>query len=318
MGHDHSHSVDTNGLRKLNGMDREKAASLMRLATYAAVGVAGSLVLIKLAAWAVTDSISLLSTMMDSLLDVAASFVNLLAVRHALQPADAEHRFGHGKAEALAGLAQAAFISGSAVFLLLEAGGRLVHPIDISGVALGYWVMVVSIVATMALVAFQRYVSKRTGSLAIAADSVHYKMDVLVNLSVIISLFMVTEWGWLIADPLFAIAIAGYIMYGAYSIGMLAYHVLMDHELPDDDREKIRDIAMAHKDVTSLHDLRTRSSGSDVFIQLHLEMDGAITLVRAHDIAEEVMHSIQEAYPSAEVLVHQDPTGVDEVIAFND
>lgn len=301
-----------------NKLDRDAAGRLMRLATYAAVGMALTLIVVKFAAWLMTDSVSLLSTLIDSFLDVAASTVNLLAVRHALEPADEEHRFGHGKAESLAGLAQSAFISGSAVFLLLQAGERLYNPSAIANTNIGYAVMVFSIVATIALVVFQKYVARRTQSLAISADSAHYTMDVLVNLSVIVSLFLATDLGWQIADPLFAIVISFYILHGAYEIGIEAYHVLMDRELPDEDREKISNLAISHPKVISLHDLRTRQSGPDVFIQMHLEMSGDMSLMAAHDIAEEVMHIIEKAYPRAEVLIHQDPTGIDEVHAFED
>jgi len=301
-----------------NTLDRAQAGRLMTLATYAAVSVAVTLISIKFVGWLMTDSVSLLSTLIDSLLDVGASTVNLLAVRHALQPADQEHRFGHGKAESLAGLAQAAFISGSAVFLLLQAGERLYNPSPITNTTIGYAVMMFSIVATLALVLFQKYVVKRTGSLAIAADSAHYTMDVLVNFSVIVSLFLASELGWELADPLFAIAISFYILHGAYEVGMAAYHVLMDRELSDDDRAKITDLAQSHAQVVSLHDLRTRQSGQDVFIQLHLEMDGEMSLSVAHEVAEEVMHIIEAAFPNAEVLIHQDPAGVEEPRAFDD
>ena len=299
-------------------MDRASAGRLMKLATYAAVGMASTLIVVKFGAWLMTDSVSLLSTLIDSLLDVAASSVNLLAVRHALEPADEEHRFGHGKAESLAGLAQSAFISGSAVFLLLQAGERLFNPSPVHNTMIGYGVMAFSIVATIALVGFQKYVAKRTQSLAISADSAHYTMDVLVNISVIVSLFLASEMGWQIADPLFAIAISFYILHGAYEIGIEAYHVLMDRELPDEDREKIRTLAMKHPQVISLHDLRTRQSGPDVFIQMHLEMSGDMTLVQAHEIAEDVMHTIEAAYPRAEVLIHEDPAGIEEDHAFED
>lgn len=299
-------------------LDREAAGRLMTLATYAAVGVAATLISVKFVAWLMTDSVSLLSTLIDSLLDVGASMVNLLAVRHALQPADSEHRFGHGKAESLAGLAQAAFISGSAVFLLLQAGERLYNPSPVHNTMVGYAVMALAIVATAALVVFQKYVVKRTGSMAIAADSAHYSMDVLVNASVIVSLFLATEMGWPLADPLFAIAIAFYILHGAYEVGIAAYHVLMDRELPDEERTKIAAIAMRHDKVTGTHDLRTRQSGPDMFIQIHLEMFRDLTLVEAHDVAEEVMHQIEAAYPRAEVLIHQDPQGVEEARTFDD
>jgi len=299
-------------------LDRASAGRLMRLATYAAVGTATTLIVVKFGAWLLTDSVSLLSTLIDSLLDVAASTVNLFAVRHALEPADAEHRFGHGKAESLAGLAQSAFISGSAVFLLLQAGERLFNPSPVHNSMIGYGVMAFSIVATIGLVMFQKYVAKRTQSLAISADSAHYTMDILVNLSVILSLFLAVELGWQIADPLFAIVISFYILHGAYEIGIEAYHVLMDRELPDEDREKIRALALQHPQVISMHDLRTRQSGPDMFIQMHLEMRRDISLYDAHEIAEDVMLRVGDAYPRAEVLIHQDPAGIEEDHVFDD
>ena len=299
-------------------LDRAAAGRLMRLATYAAVGMALTLISVKFVAWLLTDSVSVLSTLIDSMLDAAASMVNLLAVRHALQPADEEHRFGHGKAESLAGLAQSAFISGSAVFLLLQAGERLYNPSPITNSMVGYGVMAFSIVATGALVVFQKYVVKRTGSTAIAADSMHYTMDVLVNASVIVSLFLVAEMGWQMADPLLAIAISFYILHGAYAVGIAAYHVLMDREVSAEDRQRITELALAHPKVISAHDLRTRQSGPDLFIQVHLEMPCTLTFIEAHDVAEEVMHAIAEVFPRAEVLIHQDPSGIDEKRAFED
>lgn len=299
-------------------LDQAASRRLMTLATYAAVGTAASLVGVKFIAWLLTDSVSLMSTMIDSLLDVGASLVNLLAVRHALQPADEEHRFGHGKAESLAGLAQAAFISGSAVFLLLQAGERLYNPSPVQNTLVGYGVMVLAIVATGVLVVFQKYVANRTGSVAIAADSTHYTMDVLVNASVILALFLGAHFGWTLADPLFAIAISFYILHGAYEVGIQAYHVLMDRELPDEDRAKITAIAMEHPKVLDTHDLRTRQSGLDVFIQIHLEMPRTLSLLEAHQVADEVMFKIKSAYPRAEVLTHQDPQGIEEPRAFDD
>lgn len=290
----------------------------MRLATYAAVGTASTLIVVKFGAWLMTDSVSLLSTLIDSLLDVAASTVNLLAVRHALEPADKEHRFGHGKAESLAGLAQSAFISGSAVFLLLQAGERLYNPSVITNTPIGYAVMVFSIIATIALVTFQKHVAKRTESLAIVADSTHYSMDVLVNVSVIVSLFLASELGWQIADPLFAIAISFYILHGAYEIGIEAYHILMDRELPEEDRQAIHALACDHSDVISVHDMRTRQSGPDLFIQMHLEMSGKLSLFKAHEVADAVMRKVKKAYPRAEVLIHQDPSGIEEERVFDD
>ncbi len=284
----------------------------MRLATYASVSVAVVLIVAKYAAWLAIDSVSLLSTLIDSLLDAGASLINLFAVRQALQPADREHRFGHGKAEALAGLAQAAFICGSAVFLLIEAVKRFIEPRVLENTEIGIAVMIFSIALTVVLVLFQRYVVRQTDSVAIDADSVHYRMDLLVNASVIVSLILATKMGWRWADPLIATAIAGYIVWGAGAIGSRALNLLMDRELPDAERERIRQIVLAHPGVRDMHDLRTRSSGLQQFIQLHLEMDGALTLTRAHEISNQVEAEIERAFPKAEVIIHEDPEGVDE------
>ena len=290
----------------------DKAERLKRLAAVAAVTVAALLIAAKTGAWLATGSVSLLSTLIDSMLDLAASLVNLLAIRHALQPADREHRFGHGKAEPLAGLAQAAFVSGSAAFLLFEAFQRLIHPVSIGNTDFGIAVMVFSIVVTLGLVAFQRFVVRRTGSVAISADSLHYSADLLVNTSVVVALLLTVNLGWSAADPLFAIGIALFILRGAWSIFQSSLHLLMDRELPEEERQRIREIATAHAGVISLHDLRTRSSGTKIFIQFHLEMDGNLTLLEAHEIADDVMDDIEDAFPAAEVLIHEDPFGVKE------
>ena len=290
----------------------EDAGPLMKLATYASVTVATVLIVTKAVAWVLTDSVSMLSTLIDSLLDVGASLVNLIAVRHALEPADREHRFGHGKAEALAGLAQAAFIGGSAMFLVVQAGERLINPRFVVNTEIGHGVMVLAIVLTIGLVVFQRYVVRKTGSIAITADSAHYQMDVLVNLSVIVSLLMVSEFGLVWADPAFAIAIAGYILWGAWQIGVASMNMLMDCELPDGDRQRIREIALAHPAVVGVHDLRTRSAGNQLFIQMHLEMNGDITLHDAHVISDQVEMSVMQVFPNAQVLIHEDPEGINE------
>ncbi len=285
---------------------------LMRRATYASIAVAGVLVAVKLVAALLTDSVSLLSTLIDSLIDAGASLVNLLAVRHALQPADAEHRYGHGKAEALAGLAQAAFICGSAGFLVFEAARRIIHPRELSNTGIGIAVMLFAIVLTTALVAYQTHVVRRTGSVAIRADSVHYQTDLLVNASVILALVLVRQFGWRFVDPVFALTIAAYILRSAWRIGIAAYDMLMDHELPEGERRRITEIATSHNKVRGVHDLRTRTSGRRRFIEFHLEMDGDLTLWQAHTIAEEVLHALEMTYPEAEIIVHQDPWGVIE------
>jgi ferrous-iron efflux pump FieF len=289
-----------------------EAAQLMRRATYASVATALLLIAAKVVAYVLTDAVSLLSTLLDSLLDAAASLVNLLAVRQALTPADREHRFGHGKAEPLAALGQSTFIAGSALFLLVQAGSRLVAPQPVTNTAVGLAVMAFSIAATLLLVLYQRFVIRRTGSLAIKADALHYASDLIVNTSVIVALILAGAYGWQRADPIFGAGIALYIVYTAWQIARGALDMLMDRELPDDDRQRIRVIALANPQVRAVHDLRTRASGPTTFIQMHLEVDGHLTLAQAHTIADAVESEILRAFPGAEVIIHEDPAGIAE------
>jgi len=284
-----------------------QAASLLKLATTASVATAVLLIVVKLVAFVVTDSVSILSTLIDSLLDAAASLINFIAVRHALVPADREHRFGHGKAEPLAAMGQAAFITGSAIFLVIEAAPRFFTPHVIARSDIGIGVMVFSIVATLALVTLQRYVIRRTGSLAISADQLHYTGDILVNGAVIVALIVATQLGWTLADPIFGIGIAAYILYNAWQIASGAFDMLMDRELPEDERARIRQVILAHRGVLGVHDLRTRASGPQIFIQCHVELDSDQSLLQAHAIADEVEDELRRAFPGAEVIVHQDP-----------
>ena len=286
-------------------------ARLMRLATYASASVAFILIAAKLVAWMMTDSITLLATLIDSCLDAAASLITLFAVHHALQPADKEHRFGHGKAEALAGLGQSVFIAGSSLFLLVESVRRLIHPKDLEVLDTGIIVMILSIILTMALIAFQQHVVRQTGSTAIAADSVHYKTDLLVNVAVIIALLLAMN-GWAGFDPIFAIGIAFYILHSAWEIARDAIDQLMDKELSDEDRAGIKQLATSHPEVKGIHDLRTRKAGLTHFIQFHLELDGKLSLMQAHTIADEVEAIIKETWTDAEVIIHEDPHGLQE------
>jgi ferrous-iron efflux pump FieF len=289
--------------------DPQEIAKLLRLATYASISVALILIIAKLVAWGLSDSVSLLATLIDSVLDALASLINLVAVRHALTPADKEHRFGHGKAEALAGLSQSMFIAGSAGFLLLEAGRRLISPIAVEAVGTSMLVMVFSIVATLLLLGFQRHVIRKTNSTAIRADALHYRTDLLVNASVILALWLSVK-GWAGFDALFACAIAIYILYSAWEIITVSYDHLMDRELPDPQREEIEKLVLQHKSARGLHDLRSRHSGTMTFIQLHLELDDDLSLLEAHKISDEVELSLLEAFPGSEIIIHIDPQSV--------
>ena len=287
----------------------EETAKLLRLATYASISVAVILIIAKLIAWGLSDSVSLLATLIDSVLDALASLINLIAVRHALTPADKEHRFGHGKAEALAGLSQSMFIAGSAGFLLLEVGHRIVSPIEVEAAGTGIAVMIFSIAATLLLLGFQQHVIRKTNSTAIKADALHYRTDVLVNGSVIAALWLSVQ-GWAGFDALFALAIGIYILYSAWEIITLSYDHLMDRELPDEQREEIKQLVLKHKQARGLHDLRSRHSGTITFIQLHLELDDDLSLLEAHKISDEVEASLLEAFPESEIIIHIDPQSV--------
>jgi ferrous-iron efflux pump FieF len=287
----------------------EKSASLMRLAGLASVGVAALLIAIKLYAFVATNSVSLLSSLFDSALDLGASVVNLIAIRTAVTPADAEHRFGHGKAEPLAGLVQVAFILGSSLLLLFEVGQHFLQRQQVTEEATGIVVMAVSIGLTLGLILFQRHVIRRTESMAVQADSAHYFSDFLANAAVILALVLSSQLGWWWIDPLFGLAVALFIAWTAISIGRAALDMLMDREMSDRDRDRIKLIVRAHPEVFGLHELRTRVAGQDCFIQFHLDLKPEISLKEAHRISDAVEASLIEAFPGAEVIIHQDPLG---------
>jgi ferrous-iron efflux pump FieF len=280
----------------------------MRWATRASVAVATTLVATKAVAWWASGSVAMLGSLADSTLDLAVLLVTLFAVRTALVPPDDDHRFGHGKAEALAGLFQAAIMSGSSVFLLLESVQRIADPAPVSQSALVMGISGLAIVLSFALVMFQSYVVRHTGSLAIAGDHLHYKGDLLLNLSVIGAAWA-TASGFPMADGIFGIMIAAYILYGAYDIVRPAIDMLMDRELLDGERERIFNIVMENPDVVGLHELKTRLSGRDFFVQMHIEVDGTMEVSRAHMVTSELEATIGEAFPGSQIFIHVDPAG---------
>ncbi len=299
---------------KVSGAEADR---LKRWATYAAVAVAATLIAIKVWAWVMTHSVAMLATLVDSTLDLVASGLNLLAVHHALTPADEEHRFGHGKAEAIAGLGQAAVIAGSAAFLIFQSLERLIEPQPIHETTLGLLVIAVSVALTFALVLFQRYVISRTRSLAIGADHLHYATDIATNLGVVAALVLAGLWGWILADALIGLAIGAAIAWGAFKILRGSYDELMDHEFDEAERARIKEIVGRHAGVVSLHDLRTRRAGHRSFVQLHLELPPQMELMVAHRISDEVEEEIKKAFPDADVLIHQDPAGIELLNALD-
>jgi ferrous-iron efflux pump FieF len=285
------------------------SSRLLRLATYASVATATVLILVKLAAWLATGSVSVLASLVDSAMDAGASLVNLVAVHWSLQPPDNEHRFGHGKAQALAALAQSAFIAGSALFVGLEAFDRLLHPEPLAQVGVGLAILTFAIIATLALLAFQRHVIKRTGSPAIRADALHYATDLATNGATLLALGL-AAFGWHGVDPLLGLGIGAYVMYSAVRIAQDAVQLLLDRELPDDQRNEIMELAASTPSVKGVHGLRTRQSGQLLIIQLHLELDDELPLREAHRVAMEAEARIRGRYPDSDITIHQDPASL--------
>ncbi|MFT7178600.1 MAG: ferrous-iron efflux pump FieF [Oceanospirillaceae bacterium] len=284
-------------------------SQLIKLATWASVLVALSLIIIKTWAWDQTQSVSLLASLIDSIMDSAASLINFFAVRYAMAPADKEHRFGHGKAEALAGLAQALLILSSIGLLLSLTLGRLWDPVVVEKTPLGISVMIASMVLTAALIVLQQHVVKRTQSTAIEADSLHYVSDLFMNFGVIIALVL-AAYGFYGADPYLALGISAYIVYSAWGIAKTAFHLLLDHELSDEERLIITQLALTQPLVLGMHDLRSRQSGHMQFIQLHLDLQDDMLLMHAHDVADALEQRIIEVFPYADVIIHLDPVSV--------
>lgn len=283
-----------------------KSEQLVIWATRASVLVALVLLSMKFYAWIVTGSMGVLASLVDSLLDLCASVVNLLAVRYAMEPPDKEHRFGHGKAEALAGLGQSVFIASSAIFLIIYTIERLINPRLIESPEVGTWVITASLFITFLLVSYQRYVVKVTNSVAIKADSLHYSADFLTNIGILIGLGLY-YLGWLYADPIIALLIGLYIFKSALSIAYDSVQLLLDRELPSEEQQTILDTVLSHPFVIEVHDLRTRQSGQTKFIQFHVVLNGQISLLKAHELSDQVKDSIEAVFPAADILIHQDP-----------
>lgn len=278
----------------------------VKLASRASVATALCLIVIKLIAWMYSGSASMLGSLTDSFADALASIVNFIAIRYAIVPADKDHRYGHGKAEPLATLAQAAFILGSASLLLLYGGEKLIHPVAVTNAMSGIVVSIIAIVLTFALVLLQRHALKKTNSSLVEADSLHYKSDLLLNAAVLFALIL-AQYGWWWSDGLFAVFIALFIGNQALGLGYRSIQSLLDRELDNETRDKIKALAKQDPRVKGIHDLRTRQAGKTTFIQLHMELAGDLSLLEAHAIADKAGLTIKAAFDDAEVIIHQDP-----------
>jgi ferrous-iron efflux pump FieF len=283
-----------------------------RLTTRAALAsVAVALTLLGLKGWAawVTGSVAVLASLADTALDVIASLVTLFGVRVAAMPADTDHRFGHGKAEAIAALVQIGIITVSAVGIFWQAVARLLSGARTTSAEYGVAVSLIAIVLTLALIAYQRSVIRRTGSLAISTDRLHYQSDLLLNASVIAALALDQYAGLTGADPLFGMAIALWLLWNALSASRHAVDQLMDKEWPEDKRLRFLAVASCRPEAKGIHDLRTRSSGAHDFAQFHIWVDPAMTVAQAHDIVEAIEGDLAREFPGCDVLIHLDPEG---------
>lgn len=284
-------------------------ASLNRSAAFASISVA--LLLVGMKVWAVfsTGSTAMLGSLADTALDLIASLATLAGVWVAAQPDDENHRFGHGKAEALAAMFQVVLISISALSLAFRAVGQWIAGARPEGAEGGIVVSVIAMVATVALLAWQRYVIRKTKSLAISTDHVHYQSDILLNLAVIAALALDQYAGIAGADPFFGLAIALWLGWGAWGASQQAIEQLMDHEWPEERRTAFLEAVARHPEIKGLHDLRTRTSGDRDFVQFHLAVNGDMTVREAHVVMDEVEAILKKEFPGVEILIHPDPEG---------
>ncbi|MDP0587747.1 MAG: cation diffusion facilitator family transporter [Candidatus Endonucleobacter bathymodioli] len=292
-------------------MYSDKAAELrhhklVKFASAASVTTASLLIIVKIPVWFLTGSLSVLATLIDSIMDVMASVITLIAVRIAMTPADENHHFGHGKAEYLAVLAQSAFIAGSAIVLLLNAFDRATIQTSLVNEHVGVYVMIFSLISTVVLLLIQSYVIRETGSSAIAADAMHYKIDLLTSTAVIIALIG-TSQGYYQLDNIFAILISGYMLYSVRKIAWSAIQNLMDQSLPSEQQQEIKQLVLSVSGVKGVHEIRTRLSGSVPFIQMHIDIHGKLTLHQAHKIGHNAKNVLLEKMPGADIIIHLDP-----------
>jgi len=289
--------------------ERRRVIPIALRAALLSVAMAGVLLLLKgYASWR-TGSVAMLGSLADTALDLLASLVILYGVKLAAEPADHDHRFGHGKAEALAALFQVALITASAIAIAWRAIVALGDPAPTRGADIGIGVSIMAIGATLILLAYQRRVIRQTGSVAILADSIHYQSDVLLNGSVIAALVLDQFLGWRSADPIFGIAIAAWLAWGAFQASSNAIDQLMDKEWPEAQRTHFIEVAARQPGLRGIHDFRTRRSGSHDFAQFHMEVSRDLTVGEAHDIVDAVEDALRVTFPKVEVLIHLDPEG---------
>ena len=294
-------------------MENQKNTNLLvRSASIASLLVASTLIVLKYYGWVTTNSVSLLGSLADSLIDFLASVFVFVAISYSMLPADAKHRFGYGKSEGLAAFVQSLLIGISGIYVCFEAIKRLLNPSQINQPSTAIWIILVSIVLTLALVMYQKYVVKKSKSIAIESDRYHYLTDTYINLSVLFSI-AITGWTrFVFIDALVGLLISGVILYTSVTLLKKSFKILLDQEIQSDDRDRIREIALDHPKVLGFHDLRTRDTGREYIIQFHLELDPNMSLLESHEITDEVTDNVLKLYPDSELIIHTDPLGIDE------
>ena len=284
-------------------------AQLTTRAAALSTGVAAFLIMLKAWAWIASSSVAMLASLADSTLDFVASLITYYAVRYAAAPPDNEHRFGHGKAEAFAGLMQSGLVALSGVLIAVEAAPRLFIVAPVAQGMASLAVMVVSIVLTAALISAQTRAIRRTGSVATRADRLHYIGDLSANLIVMAGIGAAAWFGWTWADAVAALVVALWLGWGALHVAREAADHLLDRELPDEARARIRELAQSDPDFGRVHDLRTRTSGPYVHIQFHVDLAPTLTLEEAHRIIVAAEERIRAEFPTADIIIHPDPSG---------
>lgn len=299
-------------MSQLPSVDQKQINRLKKIAVTASVAVSSGLTLLKLAASLYTGSLAVLSSMVDSLSDIFSSLITFVAVKFSSQPANMKHRYGFGKAEALSALVQSAFIAGSGVFVIYEGVSRFISPRPVGDTGVGIAVMVISMAITFALIVFQKYVVRKTASLAVAADSAHYLVDMATNLSIVVSLIAVKIFGVYWVDTLAALFVSAYLLLNAYKIAREAIALLMDKELPEEVRREIFELVNNCGFCRGIHDLRTRDLGGIYMFEFHLELDGNLSLYQAHELTDIFENEVKARFPNSQVIIHQDPAGLEE------
>ncbi|MFZ4831888.1 cation diffusion facilitator family transporter [Rouxiella sp. Mn2063] len=285
---------------------------LTRAASMISVVVAFVLVGIKVWAWLATGSIALLTSASDGLVDVLASIVTLIGVRYAGRPADKGHRYGHGKAEAVAAFVQALLLGGAGLVLGGQSIARLINPQPLAELGFGIWVIIASSLAAAGLVLMQTYVVKKTGSTAIAADRAHYVTDVAVNIAVLLALVFENQFGWTRSDSVGALLISLYMIWNAKGMAVDALKQLLDRELDVEDRKRVKAAVLGCPGVSGVHDIRTRNGGDRVFVEFHLEVEGHLTVDVGHDIGDAAEAAVRLLFTAADVTAHLEPAGIDD------